>query len=94
MINSKDIIYNSGAPGAVNRTVQSKLSDIVSVKDFGALGDGNHDDSEAFQKAVDAFNANSFGSIWGDGRLYIPKGRYKITKSIISKDTFFQKDFC
>jgi hypothetical protein len=85
MINSKDVIYNSGAPGAVNRTVQSKLSDIVSVKDFGALGDGNHDDSDAFQKAVNAFNANSFGSIWGDGRLYIPKGRYKITKNIISK---------
>ena len=85
MINSNNVIYNSGAPGQVNRTVQSKLSDIVSVKDFGALGDGNHDDSDAFQKAVDSFNANSFGSIWGDGRLYIPKGRYKITKNIISK---------
>ena len=85
MVDSKNVTYNSGAPGAVTRTVQSKLSDIVSVKDFGAVGDGNHDDSDAFQNAVNAFNSNSFGSVWGDGRLYIPKGRYKITKNIISK---------
>ena len=26
--------------GAVQRTVESKLQDVVSVKDFGAIGDG------------------------------------------------------
>ena len=85
MVNSKNVTFNSGVPGAVTRSVHSKLNDIVSVKDFGAVGDGNHDDSDAFQKAVDAFHSNSFGSVWGDGRLYIPKGRYRISKSIISK---------
>lgn len=85
MVDSKNVTFNSGVPGAVTRSVHSKLNDIVSVKDFGAVGDGNHDDSNAFQKAVDAFHSNSFGSVWGDGRLYIPKGRYKITKNIISK---------
>jgi len=33
---------------AIARTVQSKLRDVVSVKDFGAVGDGATDDSAAF----------------------------------------------
>jgi hypothetical protein len=35
----------SGA-GAVQRTVDSKLKDVVSVKDFGAVGDGVADDTD------------------------------------------------
>jgi len=85
MVDSKNVTYKADAPGAVIRNVHSKLSDFVSVKDFGAKGDGNHDDTQAIQLAVDSFNSNSFGSIWGDGKLYFPKGRYKITRNIVSK---------
>ena len=35
-------------------TLQSKISEIVSVKDFGAVGDGVADDSSAFQLAGNA----------------------------------------
>lgn len=57
--------------GATSRTVQSKLRDVVSVKDFGAVGDGVANDTAAIQAAVDT------------GRVvFVPAGTYKITASI------------
>ena len=46
----------------------------LNVKDFGAVGDGEHDDSRAFIDALDELE---------DGALYIPEGRYRITQIII-----------
>lgn len=62
--------------GAIPRSAQSKMRDIVSVKDFGAAGDNNFDDTLAFQRAITYLNTR------GGGRLFIPAGRY-ITGTII-----------
>lgn len=69
--------YNQGATGAVTRTVKSKLQEVVSVKDFGAVGNGTTDDTAAIQAAVDALSAAGVG-----GTVYLPAGTYKVTSNI------------
>jgi hypothetical protein len=66
--------------GAVNRTVNSRLGDIVSVKDFGAVGNGVTDDTAAFNLAIAYANAKGGtdrGNITGT-TILIPQGRYPV----------------
>lgn len=69
------IAFKAFGTGAVTRTVNSKLGDIISVKDFGAVGDGIVDDTAAIQAAIDSVPADG-------GIVYIPAGRYKVTSTI------------
>jgi hypothetical protein len=72
-----DIFTQSGA-GAVSRSVNSKLRDFVSVKDFGAVGDDLTDDTAAIQAALDASSG-----------VFFPSGSYKITSSLQMNDFNF-----
>jgi hypothetical protein len=63
--------------GAVLRTLQDKGREVVSVKDFGAVGDGVTDDTTAIQAAVTACVASG-------ETLYWPAGAYLTTANIPS----------
>jgi hypothetical protein len=63
--------YLPAGTGAVATTVQTKLRESVSVKDFGAVGDGVTDDTVAIQAALDALPATG-------GVLYLNAGTYKL----------------
>lgn len=53
------------------RTVGDKLRETVSVKDFGATGDGTTDDTAAIRAAVDYANV-------AGGTVYFPAGTYLV----------------
>lgn len=63
--------YTAYGTGAVTRTSTDKFSDFISVKDFGAYGNGLNDDTLAIQKALAAHDA-----------VYIPPGTYLISGTI------------
>lgn len=58
-----------------------KLNTWVSVKDFGAIGDGNADDTAAIQAAINSISTVTAGSGPG-GSVHVPAGRYKITSTL------------
>jgi len=78
--NAADVVYDPAGTGAVPTSVQVKLREFVSVKDFGAIGDGVTDDTVAIQAAVDSFGSNG-------GTVFFPSGQYSISSTIaITKD--------
>lgn len=68
-IPSNTITFTQAGTGAVTRTVDGKLKDVVSVKDFGAVGDGVTDDTAAIQAAI--VHCETTGK-----KLFIPIGDY------------------
>ena len=78
VISSVNVSYNQGGTGAVTTNVQAKLQQTVSVKDFGAVGNGTTDDTSAIQAAI-----NSISAAQGGYQIYFPPGIYKTTAALI-----------
>ena len=69
------LTWTSAGTGATSRTLSGRLSDTISVKDFGAVGDGVTDNSAALAAAH--AHAVLIGS-----RVYYPPGDYKHNSGI------------
>lgn len=61
--------------GAVNRPINEKLQETISVKDFGATGDGATDDTTAVLNALDYVKTIN-------GILYFPNGNYIVQQAM------------
>lgn len=69
-VNAEDVVYDPPFTGGVATNVEAKLAQTVSVKDFGAVGDGVTDDTAAIQAAIDAAAGKT---------LYINDGIYIVS---------------
>ena len=58
-----------------NRTIAQKFAETISVKDYGAKGDGTTDDTAAIQAALNSLSATG-------GTVTVPQGQYKLTAKI------------
>ena len=70
-IQSTKLAFIQSGSGATTRTVAAKLADVVSVKDFGAVGDGVADDKNAFTLASSA-----------SASVLVPPGTYRIGSNL------------
>jgi len=68
---SGKVNFTQAGTGAVQRTVESKLQDVVSVKDFGAVGDGTTNDAAAIQAALNTAKV-----------VYFPPGTYAVQTAL------------
>jgi hypothetical protein len=68
------LAFTQAGTGATARTVDSKLKDVVSVKDFGAVGDGVANDTVVIQAAINSLSTG--------GTLTFPPGNYKCNSGL------------
>jgi hypothetical protein len=75
--------FTQTGTGATVRTVDSKLKDTISVKDFGAVGDGVADDTAAIQAAINAATTSATAK-----EVFFPANNssafYKTTASLVA----------
>jgi hypothetical protein len=81
---SEQVTFLQAGTGATQRTALAKLRDTVSVKDFGAVGDGVADDTAAIQATINAANGKP---------ILIPGGTYKITSTLTWSPTTYVSSF-
>ena len=80
--NATGVTYTPPFTGGVAETLSAKLAQYVSVKDFGAVGDGVADDTAAINNAIST-NLD----------VFFPAGTYRMTSSVTIPTSTFTKFF-
>lgn len=71
----------------IARTLQSKLDDIVNVRDFGVTGDGVTNDLPAINRALFELFCRAPNNTLSRRTLYFPGGTYKISGGVVKIPT-------
>lgn len=74
---ASNVNFTQSGLNAATRSVENKLREVVSVRDFGAVGNGIVNDTAAIQAAIDA-NQN--------GVVFFPNGSYLCSSTIFLTD--------
>lgn len=72
-VDASQVTYDPPFTGSVATNVEAKLAQTVSVEDFGAVGDGTTDDTDAIQAALDALTS---------GQTLMFSKNYKVTAAL------------
>jgi hypothetical protein len=72
---AENVVFSPGQPAAAG-TVAARLSETISVRDYGAAGNGTADDTLAIQAAFDAAAARQ-------ASVVIPDGIYRTTAPVV-----------
>lgn len=65
-----------------SRTLQSKLDEYVSVRDYGAIGDGTTDDTAAINLALEELFTSTTQNNYIRRTLFFPAGVYSVNETI------------
>jgi hypothetical protein len=76
-VDACQVTYDPPFVNSISTTVCDKLEQYISVKDFGAIGDGVANDTAALQNAINAVQSLKT-------TLYVPAGTYKYTTLTIT----------
>jgi len=74
--------FKSTQTGGVARAFQPRLEEYISVKDFGAKGDGVTDDTAAIQAAINYANSIGGGSVMFPPALYYTTGTLTLKNNV------------
>lgn len=81
-MDSYNVRFRQAGTSAVDRTVENKLRETVSVLDYGADPSGVNDSTAAIQAAFNAAKQIALGTTTYGITVYFPRGVYRITSTI------------
>lgn len=84
LVNDTSIQTGATSAEPIRRSLQERLDETVSIRSFGAVGDGETNDTAAIQRALDQLYINQATNGLPESRvsLYFPAGEYIINGTI------------
>lgn len=65
-----------------DKTIDLHNTIRVNVKDYGAIGDGIHDDTESIVRAISENSEKTYNDLFVGTTIFFPSGVYKVSNSI------------